>query len=233
MLDRTDLIRSLAAIPDTAATVADALDDLGCGGAVSAADLPPLRSGQRVCGPAVTLRYRRLTCSVADNRDLGVGARLGDRDLYASANRGDVAVIDCPDADAAVVGAISARWAALAGIAGCLVTGAVRDSASILDTGLPVWSRGRAPRAARYRYATESIGDPVLLAGNLVRAGDIVVADDDGICIVPADRLADVVRLCLESDRIERDLLAQMRCSTSLDDLRVRLRAGGTDVLDR
>ncbi|HEY5854190.1 MAG TPA: hypothetical protein VIW24_09110 [Aldersonia sp.] len=120
------------------ATVADALDDLGCGSVISATDLAPLRTGQRVCGPAVTLRYRRLTRPVSENKSFGLGARLGDRDLFASTKPGDVA--DCPaPADTAVVGAISARWATRwSASPRCIVSGAVRDSASILDAGLPV-----------------------------------------------------------------------------------------------
>ncbi|MGW5147907.1 RraA family protein [Rhodococcus koreensis] len=232
--DRRALLGSLSAVADVSSAVADALDHLG-GGAVIGADLlPPLRRGQRICGPAVTLRYRRLPGELAENRDANVGARLGDRDLYATAQQGDVAVFDCPyPADTAVMGAISARWAQLAGLAGCIVGGAVRDSVSIADSGLPVWSSARVPRAARFRFVTESIGEPVRLAGNLVHPGDIVVADDDGVCIVPSGTLLDVVKICVEADRIEHELLGILTGSDSIDDLMGKLRQRPLTEFDR
>ncbi|MEN0136633.1 MAG: RraA family protein [Rhodococcus sp. (in: high G+C Gram-positive bacteria)] len=232
--NRAALLTSLSRVADVSCAVADALDHLNVGAAIGAGVVAPLRHGQRICGPAVTLRYRRLTGNVVDNKADGLGARLGDRDLYSSARPGDVAVFDCPDpADTAVVGALSAHWAQLAGLAGCVVGGAVRDSVSIVDSGLPVWSMARAPQAARFRYATESIGDPVRLAGRLVCPGDIVVADDDGVAIVPADQLFDVVNICVEADQIERELLAQLRSSDSIPDLLSRLRQRPVTVFDR
>ena len=231
---RAALLTSLSQVADVSCAVADALDQLNVGAAIGAGVLAPLRRGQRICGPAVTLRYRRLTGDVVDNRADGLGARLGDRDLYSSARPGDVAVFDCPaPADTAVVGALSAHWAQLAGLAGCVVGGAVRDSVSIIDSGLPVWSMARTPHAARFRYATESIGDPVRLAGQLVFPGDIVVADDDGVAIIPADRLSEVVNICVEADRIEHELLAQLRSSDSIADLQSTLRQRPVTVFDR
>ncbi|MDV7355264.1 RraA family protein [Rhodococcus oxybenzonivorans] len=232
--DRAALLASLLQVSDASCAVSDALDQLGVGAAIGAGILAPLRRGQRICGPAVTLRYRRLTGEIVDNRADGLGARLGDRDLYSTARPGDVAVFDCPaPADTAVVGALSAQWALLAGLAGCVVGGAVRDSVSIIDSGLPVWSMARAPQAARFRYATESIGEPVRLAGRLVHPGDIIVADDDGVAVIPADMLFDVVTICVETDRIEHELLAQLRSSDSIADLMGKLRQRPVSVFDR
>ena len=232
--DRAALLAALLQVSDASCAVSDALDQLGVGAAIGAGILAPLRRGQRICGSAVTLRYRRLTGEVVDNRADGLGARLGDRDLYSTARPGDVAVFDCPaPADTAVVGALSAQWALLAGLAGCVVGGAVRDSVSIVDSGLPVWAMARAPQAARFRYATESIGEPVRLAGRLVHPGDIIVADDDGVAVIPADMLFDVVTICVETDRIEHELLAQLRSSDSIADLMGKLRQRPVSVFDR
>ena len=73
---------------------------------------------------------------MTSNRDSSRGTVFGDRDLYGLGRPGDVAVMDCSGSrSGAVMGALSARWAVKAGIAGCVVDGAIRDSASILDTG--------------------------------------------------------------------------------------------------
>ena len=217
-------------IPDVSSAVADALDHLGCGDSIGTSGLVPLIPGTRVCGPALTLRYRRLDGSVADNRRDGLG-ELGDRALYESARPGDVAVFECPPpADTAVVGAISARWARLAGVAGCIVDGAIRDSGSIIGSGLPVWSSARAARAARHRYTTDATGIPVRIGGMLVTPGDIVIADDDGLCVVPPAALDEVVDLCVRADAIERALLRTMAESDSPADLHARLARAGADA---
>ena len=67
----------------------------------------------------------------------------------------------------------------------------------------------------------------------LVFPGDIVVADDDGVAIIPADRLSEVVNICVEADRIELELLAQLRSSDSIADLQSTLRQRPVTVFDR
>ena len=59
--ERTAQLEQLMALPDMSATVADIIDDLGAGFTVSASLLTPLRPGQKVCGPAITLRYQHTT----------------------------------------------------------------------------------------------------------------------------------------------------------------------------
>ncbi|SNT53384.1 RraA family protein [Rhodococcoides kyotonense] len=225
-------IARLTSIPDVSAAVADALDALGIEGAAIA--LAPLERGHRAIGPAVTLAYVALPDNPASNRRAGIGTSLFDRELFDGAAPGDVAVIVCPpEPVCAVMGSISAHWAALAGLAGCVVDGAVRDSNSILATNLPVWSATRAPIAGRYRLAKKSLGERVTVAGVFVDPGDIVVADDDGICVVPQTLLGAVTDLCLEGDRVERSLLATIAASTSTTDLRRRLSDVPPDVVAR
>lgn len=128
----SELLRRLRNVPDTSSAVSDALDELGVGGCVSAATLGPLRADEVVVvvGQSVTLRYRRAGGDVTTNRSAGRATVFGDRDLYGLANAGDIAVMDCGGStDAAVVGALSARWARKAGVAACVVDGPVRDTA--------------------------------------------------------------------------------------------------------
>ncbi len=223
LLRDEDALAVLRHVPDVASAVADAIDELGTGFVVGADVLAPAARGRRACGPAITLRYRRLCADVDEVRSTGMEARLGDRDLYATARGGEVAIFDCPGApDSAVLGAISAHWAALAGLSGVVVSGAIRDSVSVVGTGLPVWSRARVPRAARYRFTTAAIGEPVRLAGNVVHPGDIVIADDDGVCVVPSSSLAAVAQICADGDAVERELLERIRSCSSIEELQAK-----------
>lgn len=212
--------RRLLALPDVTCAVADAFDELSVGAVIAASVLSPVSPEKRICGPAVTLRYGRLDADASANRSKGLGLQFGDRDLYGLGEPGDVAVMDCSGAtDAAVVGGLSAMWAQKAGIAGCVVDGAIRDSDSIRETGQPVWSLARTPRAARYRYQTLAVNAPITLQGNLVQPGDYIVADRDGICVIPFRNVPEVVEHCEKSQRREDSLVRTIDSSQSLEDL--------------
>lgn len=215
-----DYASRFLAIPDTASAVADALDELGIGAVISATDLTAVTDQARVCGPAVTLRYVPLGGDVTGNRESGRGTTFGDRDLYGLGRAGDVAVMDCSGSrSGAVMGALSARWGVKAEIGGCLIDGAIRDSASIVASGLPVWSAARQPAAARYRYETVQMNGPVSLCGHLVNPGDYVVADLDGVCVIPFFDVPRVVDFCENAHRSEIAFIERIDAAATLEEL--------------
>ena len=223
------LLDRLRNVPDTSSAVSDALDELGRGGCVPPAALTSVWGDDVVVGQSVTLRYRRLDGDVSTNRGAGRGRVFGDRDLYGLAEPGDVAVMDCGGTrDAAVVGALSARWALKAGIAACVVDGPVRDTASIRDVGLPVWSAGTSPQAARYRLEVAELNGPADLCGVPVHPGDVVVADRDGVAVIPVDLVEQVVDLCERGLRDERELIEVIDAADGFEDLVARTAKGAT-----
>jgi 4-hydroxy-4-methyl-2-oxoglutarate aldolase len=202
------LARTLLEIPDLCSGVSDILDALGVGGAVPAHQLAPLASGQRVCGPAVTIRYVAHGGSPGAHHARNSRPLLADRDLYGVAEPGDVAVFDCGgQTDASVMGNLSARWARRMQIAGCIVHGGVRDIDSIRATGLPVWSRGRTPITGRYRLEAVEINGTVSIGSVQVRPGDLVAADGSGVCVIPLEHAAKVVEACQEAEGAEAGLV--------------------------
>lgn len=220
------LVKALMDLPDVASAVSDALDELGAGDVLGTTELSPLTAGMRVCGPAVTLRYVGVHGQPGTHRAAGAKVLTGDRDLYGVASAGDVAVVDCGGVQtSAVMGGLSARWAQKAGVAGCVVDGAVRDSADIVETGLPVWSRSRTPVAARHRVEAVAINDVVNVGGVRVRPGDYVVGDDDGVCIVPFDLFPTVVEMCLRGQQEEQLLLDAFDQTHDLSQLVRRVRS--------
>jgi len=217
-----DFLRDRA---DVTCLVADALDALGVGSVVPGTSLPPIAAGQRVCGQAVTLRYEPYGGVPATHRRLGSPALAGDRDLYGLAEPGDVAVISAHgDPAAAVAGDISLGFAAAAGIAGVLVDGAVRDVETLRSQPVPVWARGTSPLAARYRWAAAELNGPVDLAGVRVQPGDLVVADGNGVCVVPLADAAEVVAECRRLVDGEARMSRALAEATSLPDLVARVR---------
>jgi regulator of RNase E activity RraA len=196
-------------LADLCSTVSDALDALGVGGAVGASVLAPLRPGTRVCGPAITIRYGGEGGSPAALAARGERPRLAERDLYGIGRAGDVAVFDCHgNTRASVMGSLSARWARRLGIAGCVVDGAIRDVDSVLDVGVPVWSRGITPVSGKHRLRAIELNGPVALAGLTVQPGDLVLADTTGVCVVPSARALDVLEHARAAEAAERDVEA-------------------------
>ncbi|WP_151475463.1 RraA family protein [Streptomyces albicerus] len=218
---RHDLVplEAWAALPGLSSLVADALDEMGAGAVLGTDAVAPLAPGMRVCGPAVTLRYVGVHGEPSTHRAARAAILAGDRDLYAVARPGDVAVMDCGGVTSAVMGGLSAQWALTAGVAGCLVDGAVRDTTAIVDSGLPVWSRHRNPLAARHRVEAVAVNDVVNIAGRPVRPGDYIVGDADGICIVPHALVPAVAERCLAAHAAEEELTAAIATATDLEEL--------------
>jgi 4-hydroxy-4-methyl-2-oxoglutarate aldolase len=199
-----EVVAGFLALTDLSSTAADALDELGIGGGVGASQLAP-RSPGRICGPAITIRYADEGGSVGAIAGRGERARLAERDLYGIGEAGDVGVFDCGGrTDASVLGSLSARWARRLGIAGCVVDGAVRDLDSVVEVGLPVWSRGVTPVSGKHRLRALELNGTVSLAGLTVDPGDLVLADQTGVCVVPATRAAEVLERCLALEEAER-----------------------------
>ena len=88
------------------------------------------------------------------------------------------------------------------GVAGILVDGAVRDVDELREIGLPIWTRFVRARGAD-KGAVGTLDVPVVVGGAEIRPDDLVVMDDDGALVLPAERVADVLPLALE--RAERE----------------------------
>lgn len=127
----------------------------------------------RVAGPACTVR-----CPPGDN--LMVHAAI-----YRAAP-GSVLVVEAGDAEYAVAGGNVCAVAQRQGIAALVVDGVVRDLAEVRDRKFPVFARGVVP-VAGIKAAVAPLNTPVQCGGVTVQAGDVVVADEDGVIVVPVD----------------------------------------------
>lgn len=126
-----------------------------------------------LCGPA-------LTCACAPEDNLAVHAAL-----YQAAP-GTVIVCDGTGTTrCALFGELMATDAANQGLAGLVLQGPIRDIADINELQFPVWCTGTAPGQATKTSAV-SVGVPVIVGNALVSPGDQIIADADGIAVVPA-----------------------------------------------
>jgi len=195
-------LAQLRGVPGLAATASDVLDELGLRLAVPAGTLAPRGAGATVAGHAVTLAYlperRTHRRALEESADPG----LAHLTAFDAAAPGDVVVIDARG-DASVLGGMATHAALAAGVAGCIVDGAVRDLGEIRALGLPVWSRSVTPVTGKWRLQAVSVNRPVACAGVQVRPGDLALADETGVCFVPAELAGQVVERVLEVARRE------------------------------
>ncbi|MGW0418059.1 RraA family protein [Streptomyces sp. NPDC003015] len=133
----------------------------------------------RVAGPAFTVR-----CPPGDNLMLHAA-------IYR-APAGSVIVVESGDLDYALAGGNVCAVAQRRGIAGFVLDGLIRDFAEVREARFPVFARGVIPIPGAKKAVTP-LGEGVRCGGVRVEAGDVVVADEEGIVAVPAARQADVL----------------------------------------
>jgi regulator of RNase E activity RraA len=195
-------VERFLAVGDPTGVVSDAMDELGIPlGVIGASVLRPTIPGTTMVGPALTVR------NVLQRADLHEGApnrvkRMAEFEAHNLASQGDVLVIQGV-AHVSNMGGISALTGKRQGEAGAIVMGGVRDIAHSRVVGYPVWSSEVSPVAGKWRIETVEINGPVEIGDVRVEAGDLVVADDTGVCFIPRDRILDVLELVEKKAKAE------------------------------
>lgn len=178
--------------------------------------LKPVWPGASVVGRALPVR-----CHPGDN--------LAVHRALAVAAAGEVLVVDAAGFVAGYFGEVTAVQALARGIRGLVIDGGLRDSAALRRRGFPAWSRGISVLGT-VKVTPGTVGEPVVCGGVLVRRGDYVVADDDGVVVLPHERAESVLQAAKRRIEKEAAMMAQLEAGAlTLDLLGLRdaLRAHG------
>jgi 4-hydroxy-4-methyl-2-oxoglutarate aldolase len=195
----------------TSAMVSDSLDAAGLRSQVLERRLAPLAPGSRVFGRAWTVRFEPTT---VDTPDDPYGAAI---DYISAIQAGEVAVIGTGRSnESAFWGELFSAAAIGAGGAGVITDGNLRDTDKIIGMGFPAFSRSRRPIDYRARMRVTQVGGPVVLGGVRIETGDIVLADDDGMVVIPQEREIEVLSLARDRAARESTVLSELLAGETL-----------------
>ena len=138
-------------------------------------------------------------------------------EMIDTARPGEVGVIVVEGSlDVAALGGLMGTTAKARGMVGVVIDGSVRDVAELRALPLPVYARGVVPSSSVGRYASVARDVPVNCAGVTVRPGDIIVAGEDGVVVVPADKAEQVLKRAQENDARETKMVPLIKQYKSL-----------------
>lgn len=192
--------------------VSDAMDKLGLPG--QCLGIAPLDNyKQVVIGPAFTVKY------VPASTPPGT---VGD--FIDEVAEGDVIVIDNDGrTDCTVWGDVMTQYAGYRRIGATVIDGVCRDVAKALGDGYPLFTKGRFMRTGKDRVEVESVNTPVSIGTARVVARDIVVADANGVVVVPRGRAREVAELARKIEGVESEIRAQIAKGKTLGQARQAL----------
>ena len=211
------VIEGFRALGDASGIVSDVMDEFGITGVVGASVLKPTLAGSCIVGPALTVRniLQREHVYEAARRHVN---KMAEFEAHNLALPGDIIVIDGV-AGISNMGGISAQTGKRQGEAGAVVFGGVRDVGHSRRIGYPVWASEFTPVTGKWRIETVEINGEVVVAGVRVVPGDIVLADDTGVCFVPRARAAEVLALAQQKAAAEAAKCQAIDDGTAVADL--------------
>jgi 4-hydroxy-4-methyl-2-oxoglutarate aldolase len=178
-------------------SVADAMEQLYGQKAYMSHKVRPLFPS-KFAGPAVTVMLKK------EEHKEGSAASQGMIDAIDSAPAGSVYVLVLEDgADIAGMGGIMATAMKHRGLAGAIIDGGVRDTPQVRRLQFPVFSTGVVPSTSINHYRFVGANIPVTCAGARVNPRDLIVADEDGVVVVPRDKAAEVLKKAQELEDTE------------------------------
>lgn len=183
----------------------------------------PIQTGQTMAGSAVTV-----LCPPGDNMMIHAAVEV--------VQPGDLLVValQAPSTDG-MFGELLATSLEARGCVGLVIDAGVRDTAELREMGFPVWSRSVHAQGT-VKETAGSVNLPVRFDGQTTHPGDVVVADDDGVVVIPRHDAAAVLeasRERLAKEEIVRQRLIDGELGLDFYGLRERLQSLGVRWLDR
>ena len=178
-------------------------------------NVKPLNSGNRLVARAVTVRYLPARPDFDDMKPKN--EKSPEYAAFELAGSGDVIVMDSMETSLMSIGGdIKFLRLKQRGIDGLICDGGVRDMGSVEKYNIRIWAYGKTSNLGTKIGTPFSTNEPVKVDGILVMPGDYIVADDDGVVVVPRQISKEVANAAIEYDKLEgwiKDKLDQQNLS--------------------
>ncbi|MBX6389673.1 MAG: 4-carboxy-4-hydroxy-2-oxoadipate aldolase/oxaloacetate decarboxylase [Frankia sp.] len=158
----------------------------------------PIQQGTRIAGSAVTV-----SCHPGDNLMIHAAVEVVEP--------GDILVVTTTSRSTdGMFGELLATSLLARGCAGLVIDAGVRDAAELREMGFPVWSRAVHAQGT-VKASPGSVNVTVTCANQIVHAGDVVIADDDGVCVLPRLAAPAILAACHAREAREAGVREQLR----------------------
>jgi len=213
-MSREELIEAYKGL--RTADVCDALDELNLRDVCMVSDeIKTIVPGKLCAGPALTVRTMpgRVTVGHMSPEEYRkfmsywYKEKMRNREIKEKIRPGDILVVDSGGSKVSLWGSAISMSMTIAGIAGAVINGGARDTAELRIQGLPTFVRHTMRETCIARMELESIGSVINCGDVKVEPEDFIVADDDGVLVVPRDVAEEAARLArqtLDGDKKSR-----------------------------
>lgn len=197
---KVDLIKAFENIPTPVVHEA-----MGKEGALSYR-IKPLTRGMRICGPAVTIHG-----FPADNLMLHKAITI--------AQPGDVLVAGMGAyKESGIWGEITSTACMIKGIQGLVTDAFVRDTKEIIEMGFSIFCQGVSIKGSAKKKVGK-INHPLVLEGIHICPGDLILGDDDGVVVVPRERIEEILKKSKEKEAFEKEIINKLKAGATTVDL--------------
>jgi RraA family protein len=193
-----EVARKFRSLP--VANVSDCMSRLTGGGP----RLRPYHGEGMLAGPAFTVKTRP-------------GDNLMVHKALDIASPGDVVVVDAGgDLTNSIVGEIMITYAINRGLAGLVINGSIRDSDALRRLNFPVYAAGVTHRGPM-KSGPGEIGRAIAFDGMVIKPGDLIIGDGDGVLCIPFDEVEEVYQAAAAKKKTEDKILADLKAGGSMD----------------
>ena len=194
--------------------VSDILDEMGDRNQCLPENIRPLDSAMSAAGPVFTVRGR------ARHFDNGIDPRYKQIEVLNNIFPHSVVVIYPGDENScAHWGELMSNVARQKGARGAIIAGGLRDSRQILNIGFPVFYIFHKPTTAVWRWELTDYNIPLQISGINIRPGDYVLADIDGVIVIPGEIIEDVITRAEDVTAKETVVRSGLQKGEKIDDL--------------
>ena len=188
--------------------ISDATDKVGLKSSMNSS-IKPIKLGTKLAGPAVTIR--RIKKEKIGEGNFSQYTNIL-HEIIDTTEPGNIMLIDADgDTESATWGGNMSTAAKAKSLGGAIVDGGARDQKEIKDMDFPLFSKSTVPARSGGRLVTVGYNIPIVCGDILVHPGDFIMGDDDGVVVIPKNRIDEILTLAEEIEYKERKVLEYLK----------------------